>query len=58
MDGFGIDLALLLLLIVNIVVIHLHVTHCSFLLFDLVVSENKLSLICLTYLILYFSFFI
>ena len=30
-------------------IIHPHVTHCSFMLFDLVVSENKFSLICLTF---------
>jgi hypothetical protein len=30
-------------------VIHSHITHCSFMLFDLVLSENKLSLIYLTF---------
>jgi hypothetical protein len=30
-------------------VIHLHVIHCSSMLFDLVVSENKLSLTCITF---------
>jgi hypothetical protein len=32
----------------HFVIIHPHAIHCSFMLFDLEVSENKFSLICLT----------
>ena len=50
MDISGIDLALLLhLIVISLSFILMYITHCCFMSFDLVVSENKFSLICLTF---------
>jgi hypothetical protein len=51
MDIAGIDLALWIVAPshCDFAFINPNVIHCSFMLFDLLVSENKLSLICLTF---------